>query len=340
MTALTVTVPRMTRVTWYKHRVSVLGIPAVFLLAALLLWIDGMLQRHWISVHHLAGCLVANEGYGSVCDSGSGARSAIFAQFTDPFRTNITEVGAVVLPALVGLFAGVPWVAREFESGAFRFTWTQSISGRRWLLGTFAPLVLLAAVTAAVYGIAAHWWFQVAQWRSGTSYNTWSWESFELNPLSILSWTLLTMSLALLLGVTIRRVLPAMIALVVTLGACVLLAQTWLREHLFGIGAVVKQVSWGINVGWPPDTTSYIARTWFRTPSGQRLSEETVFSRLANYQGNVDNWLTQHHYTYWVAYQPYSHRIWMELARNGILITAAALAVFASVWWLRIRPAE
>ena len=45
MTALTIkaiNVPRMTRVTWYTHRPSVLGIPGLFMLAAALLFIDSM----------------------------------------------------------------------------------------------------------------------------------------------------------------------------------------------------------------------------------------------------------------------------------------------------------
>jgi hypothetical protein len=131
-----------------------------------------------------------------------------------------------------------------------------------------------------------------------------------------------------------------MIALVVTLGVCVLVAMTWLREHLFSIGTAVKQVSWDGSSGWPPSTTSYTAQTWFQTPDGQRLSEYTVFLRLEHYQANPDNWISQHHYTFWVAYQPHSHLVWLELARNGILVAIAVLAVLASVWWLRIRPAD
>jgi len=45
MTALmikAISVPRMTRVTWYTHRPSVLGIPGLFMLAAALLFIDSM----------------------------------------------------------------------------------------------------------------------------------------------------------------------------------------------------------------------------------------------------------------------------------------------------------
>ena len=36
------TVRRMTRATWYKHRFSVVGLPAVFLLAALALFADSV----------------------------------------------------------------------------------------------------------------------------------------------------------------------------------------------------------------------------------------------------------------------------------------------------------
>jgi len=324
-----VTVLRMTRAAWYKHRFSVVGIPAVFLLAALALFAGSIVQRHWLSVHHLSGCLVANETTG-----GSWCQSAVWASFSSPGQTPDGIVVAVLaLPVLAGLFAGVPWVAREFESGAFRFTWTQGTGPRHWLLGTFGALVLLAAVSAAIYGAAASWWYQVAQWQEGTSIWSWRWSSFELTPLSLAGWTVLAMALALLCGVLIRRVLPAMIAFLVTLGACAYLSETWLRPWLFGIGTTVQQVSWSTSAGWPPSTTTYTVQSWLQTPSGRRVTDLSA----AN---NVSAWIAQHHYTSWVAYQPHNHQIWLELARNGILITAAAVAVLASVWWLRIRPAD
>ena len=324
-----VTVLRATRAAWYKHRFSVVGIPAVFLLAALALFAGSIVQRHWLSVHHLSGCLVANETTG-----GSWCQSAVWASFSSPGQTPDGIVVAVLaLPVLAGLFAGVPWVAREFESGAFRFTWTQGTGPRHWLLGTFGPLAMLAAVSAAIYGAAASWWYQVAQWQEGTSIWSWRWSSFELTPLSLAGWTVLAMALALLCGVLIRRVLPAMIAFLVTLGACAYLSETWLRPWLFGIGTTVQQVSWSTSAGWPPSTTTYTVQSWLQTPSGRRVTDLSA----AN---NVSAWIAQHHYTSWVAYQPHNHLIWLELARNGILITVAAFAVLASVWWLRIRPAD
>ena len=345
MTALmikAVKVPRMTRVTWYKHRVSVLGIPGLFLLAAALLFIDSVLQRHWISSHHFTYCLAyADNATSSRClTQNSPSSLGAFAGFVNYWRTEGTVVAVFLLAAATGLFAGVPWVAREFEGGGFRFTWTQSVSPLRWLLGTFGPLTLLAAVTAAICGVAARWWFQVAQWRLDGGTTPWGWESLEMTPLSMVSWTLLAMALAMLLGVTIRRVLPAMIAFAVTFGGCVVLSRTWLPEFLFRVGDIPLQVSYSTQEY--PARASYVAQMWFARPGGPKLNPMTVSAQMYNGPQPLDpvRWLTQHHLTEWIAYQPHSHLVWLALARDGILVAVAALAVLASVWWLGKHPAE
>src|SRR5580700_9268798 len=101
MTAMTVL--RTTRAVWYQHRFSVVGLPAVFLLAALALFADSVVQRHWLSVHHLNGCLVADATTGgSWC-----VASAAWASFSSPSQTpNVIAVAVLALPVLVGLFAG------------------------------------------------------------------------------------------------------------------------------------------------------------------------------------------------------------------------------------------
>jgi hypothetical protein len=344
MTALmikAIKVPRMTQVTWYRHRALVLGIPGLYLLAAALLVIDSVLQRHWVSSQHLTYCLAyADNSTSSRClTQNSPYTLGVFAGFVDYWRTEGTVLAVFLLAAVTGLFAGVPWVAREFEGGGFRFTWTQSVSPRRWLLGTFGPLTVLAGAVAAICGVAAHWWFQVAQFRLDGGTTPWGWESLEMTPLSMVSWTLLAMALALLLGVTIRRVLPAMIAFAVTFGGCLVLAQTWLPEFLFRVGTIPLRLN-SSTQEYP--TNSYVAQTWFARPGGPKLSPMTVYAQLNNAPQPLDlaRWLTQHHLSEWVAYQPHSHLVWLALARNVILVAVAVLAVLASVWWLRKHPAE
>jgi hypothetical protein len=333
-------VPRMTRVTWYKHRTLVLGIPGMFLLAAALLVIAGLLPRHWISAQHFTYCQTySGNGTSSSClTENSLPTLGVFGAIVTYFRTEGAVLAVFSLAAVAGLFGGVPWVAREFEGGGFRFTWTQSVSPLRWLLGTFGLLTLLAAVAAAICGVAAHWWFQVTQFPPGGT-NPWGWESIETTPLSMASWTLLAMALALLLGVLIRRVLPAMVAFAVTFGGCVLAAQTWLPEFLFRVGESSVRIIDSPNQTYPE--MSYIAQTWFARPGGPKLNPMAVVEQLRGYstaQGN--RWLAQRHLSEWIAYQPHSHLVWLVLARNGILVAFAALAVLASVWWLRKHPAE
>jgi hypothetical protein len=335
-----VAVPRMTRVTWYKHRASMLGIPGLFLLAAVLLVIDSLVQRHWISSHHFGYCLAyADNDTTSRClTQNAFYRLGIFAEFVNYWRTEVPVVTVFLLAAMAGMFAGVPWVAREFEGGGFRYTWTQGVSPLRWLLGTFGSLTLIAAVAAAICGVAVHWWFQVAQFRLDGGTTPWGWESAEMTPLSLVSWTLLAMALALLLGVTIRRVLPAMITFAVTFGGCAVLARTWLPEFLFRIGDITVPLN-PANTQWPTAIT-YVAQDWFARPGGPRISPQTVEAQPGFYGPQRVRWLTQHHLTEWIAYQPRSHLAGLLLARNGILVAVAVLLVLASLGWLRWHPAE
>jgi hypothetical protein len=105
-----VNVPRMTRVTWYKHRALMLGIPGLFLLAAALLVIDSVLQRHWVSSHHLTYCLTyanndtsgtyANNDTSSRCLSATASSQlGVFGIFINYWRTEVPVVAVFALAA-------------------------------------------------------------------------------------------------------------------------------------------------------------------------------------------------------------------------------------------------
>ena len=63
--------------------------------------------------------------------------------------TNVILKGGFVLqavPALIGAFVGAPVLARELETGTFRYAWTQGFGRWRW---TLAKLVALGVAVAA-----------------------------------------------------------------------------------------------------------------------------------------------------------------------------------------------
>ena len=119
---------RMTWVTWRQHRIALGGV-AVFLGAlAVWLWIAGL------QLHHAYDAAIACH------PAGSTACSELIFNFD---ATGGMLKGGFVLqpvPALIGAFLGPLVLAREIETGTFRYAWTQGFGRWRW---TLAKLVLL-----------------------------------------------------------------------------------------------------------------------------------------------------------------------------------------------------
>ena len=123
-------------VTW-RHQFSVaLGGVAVFLgVLTVWLWTTGL------SVHHAYDATVACRPVGS---------AKLNNLAIDFESTNSFLKGGFVLqriPALIGAFIGPVVLAREFETGTFRYAWTQAFGRWRWAL---AKLVLLGVAVASL----------------------------------------------------------------------------------------------------------------------------------------------------------------------------------------------
>ena len=139
---------RMAWVTWRQHRATLLSVPALFGALAVFLLIAGL------RIHHDYAVLTACHPFGSAhCQ----ARSSSF-NGTDWTLANTFGILLLLAPALVGAFAGAPVLARELETGTYRYAWTQGYGRTRWAI---AKLVLIAVTVTAVAGaFSALWtWF-------------------------------------------------------------------------------------------------------------------------------------------------------------------------------------
>jgi hypothetical protein len=122
-------------VIWRQHRVALgamgLGLGAL----AAYLWVVG------VQLHHTYAAAIACHPAGT----------AACTQLTDSFNGMTRQLWygypLQPVPALMGAFIGAPVVAREVETGTFRFAWAQGFQRWRWALAKF--LVLGAVVTAA-----------------------------------------------------------------------------------------------------------------------------------------------------------------------------------------------
>lgn len=65
------------------------------------------------------------------------------------------RIGAFLTPFALGLFLGVPVVAREIEGRTAGIAWTLSRSRSRWLIQRALPLLIVVIVLAAAVGIGS-----------------------------------------------------------------------------------------------------------------------------------------------------------------------------------------
>ena len=76
----------------------------------------------------------------------------------DGFLANGLILQAV--PALIGAFVGAPVLARELETGTFRYAWTQGFGRWRWTLAKLVALAVVVTAAAGALSVLFSWYYQ------------------------------------------------------------------------------------------------------------------------------------------------------------------------------------
>jgi hypothetical protein len=253
------------------------------------------------------------------------------------------------VPALIGAFVGAPVLAREMETGTFRYAWTQGFGRWRW---TLAKLVLLAVVVAAAAGaisVLFSWYYQ-PYFAAGNQTLNLSEASpfapglFDLREATFAAWTLAAFAIGALAGMLIRRVVPAIVATLAAYTGLALAAGLYLRQHY-----MTPLLTSNPNV--PPNVpgSAWVVSQWY-AKGGQPASQSVLSQvlqgapQLAGKGGvpqslDVTQYLNQHGYTLWTSYQPGS-RFWpFQWIEGGWLLALSVLLIAATVWLVRRRAA-
>ena len=308
---------RMAWVTWRQHRIALAGV-AVFLGAlAVWLWIAGL------QLHHAYAAATA-------CHPASPACADLITafNFTNSFLVNGYTLQPV--PALIGAFAGAPVLARELETGTFRYAWTQGFGRTRW---TLAKLVLLAAaVTAAAAALSVLFsWYYQPYFNPGNQALNLSGASpfeaglFDLRGVAFAAWTLAAFAIGALAGMLIRRVVPAMAATLAAYTGLALAAGNLLRQHymtplttnrnLPGSAWIMSQ--WGTKGGkfaFAGRPSESLLQQLCPVPAVGPLGKPSPET--------LAQCLSQHGYTQWTSYHPVS-RFWPFQWIEGRAVNAA-----------------
>ena len=245
------------------------------------------------------------------------------------------------LPGLIGVFVGAPLVARELESGTFRFAWTQGRSRAQWIVTKLVLLGAALAVLTLAFSALFTWWYGPLDAISGrmTTYG-----AYEVSGLVFAARTLFGFTLGALLGVVIRRTVPAMAATGAAWVAVMLSSLIYLRPlirwPITALGALAKGANSGsASVPVNADVVSH----WIQDAAGHHISDQQLFRQAIATNGGLPSpqqyhaYLTQHHYSQWVSYRP-NDWFWhfQILEACGYAFVAVLLAV-ATVLLVRRR---
>ena len=312
---------RMAWVTWRQHRTALAGV-AVFLGAlAVFLWLTGL------QLHH---------AYAADCHPASSIACTI--NFTGKYAitANIVSIFLQAVPALIGAFAGAPVLARELETGTFRYAWTQGFGRWRWAL---AKLVLLAvAVTAAAAALSALYsWYNQPFFAVGYAI-PFATRLFGLGEVAFPAWTLAAFAIGTLAGMLIRRVVPAIAATLAVYAALAVTTGLYLRQHymapLLTSNLNLPGSAWLVNQWYTKD-----GKFAFGARGSGIVNAVTQLCSRGRSGLSPGQCLSQHGYTQWTSYQPGS-RFWpFQWIEGGWLLALSILLIAVTVWLVRRRAA-
>jgi ABC-2 family transporter protein len=308
---------RMAWVTWRQHRFALAGVAALLGALAVYLWLTGL------QIHH---------SYATACHPASSLACAM--NFTGRYGITVIVVSIFLqaVPALIGAFAGAPVLARELETGTFRYAWTQGIGRWRWTLGKLVPLAVAVAAAAGAFSVLFSWYNQPF-FAAGYAI-PFSTRVFDLRGVAFAAWTLAAFAIGVLAGMLIRRVVPAIAAALAVYAGLAFATAVFLREHYMTPLLTTK-----LNL----PGTAWIVSQWYdkggKFAFGARGSGiVSALSQLCP-SGNIPpgQCLSQHGYTMWSSYQPGS-RFWpFQWIEGGWLLALSALLIATTVWLVRRR---
>jgi hypothetical protein len=321
----------MVWVTWRQDRATLLGSLALLGGLAVLLAISGSaMQALWMQLG-LDRCPWPPTAHDSCY--------LRVSEFENRFPVNRAFYiidGLHLIPVLIGMFAGAPLLARELESGTFRFAWTQGVGRTRWLA---AKLVLLAIpLTLMTYALGQlfTWWLGIVDY---SHTDRWAARSFDVGGSVLAAWTLLAFAIGTFAGVAIRQTVKAMAATAAASGVLAVFLPLLIHPILLAQFAITGPAPYA-SIGARGDLVLDHGLT---DPNGSRLtgdSANTISDQVSNLPaGQADIWLSEHHYTYWILYEP-ANRYWiMQTVEAAGLTILALLISVATIRWVRHRAA-
>jgi len=333
--------------TWRQFRAQAIAAAAALAILALIFGMTGPHLAHLYDVSGLATCHARCSGLTA------GFLDSVKADAIYPVLYIAGVMLLYVTPGVIGVFWGAPLVTRELEAGTFRLAWNQSVTRTRWMAAKLALTGLAAMVTAGLLSLVITWWASPVDRAGGfpTSFgqlSRFSPVAFGARDIVPVSYAAFGFALGVVVGVLVRRTVPAMAITLAVFTAVQLIMPNVVRPHLLTPVTVTAPVTVSLAtaiVGHNGQLTmpvtglpgAWVFSNQTITPSGRVFTMPDVPACNSGTQQQCDAWLATQHLRRQISYQPAS-RFWAFQGYEAALYLALALALAGfCVWWIRHR---
>lgn len=151
--------------------------------------------------------------------------------FDDAYTGQLQMIGVLLIavPALIGIFWGAPLISRELEERTDRLVWNQSVTRTRWLATKLVLLTLAAVLVTGAFSLLLTWNASRYDGFLGDRFGALTFASRNVAPLGYAAFAFV---LGTVVGLAVRRTLPAMALTLVVFAVVQLIVPSMVREHL------------------------------------------------------------------------------------------------------------
>jgi hypothetical protein len=283
-------------------------------------------------------------------------RDTVFDSTIDGLVVNLVKLTLLGLPLLLGLFWGVPLIAKEYAANTNKLVWTQGITRRKWLTTKLAWTLLATVLYAGVFAALATWFSRTGNVISSDRFTELAFSSQAIVPVAT---AVFAVAVGAMFGAWFKKLLPALgatLALLIVVQVAVPLVA---RPH-YQAAQTYTQALDTPDRGRQFDPTGPSAEDWttdsrIATSAGQVLDtnnppEQCVVKEdgkkveggaFATGSGPIIGFgcLKSLDYHWEVTYQP-GHRYWnFQRIEMALYLVLAGVAVVATYWIVLKRDA-
>lgn len=283
---------------------------------------------------------------------------------TDQTLSYFAVAAMILVPPLIGMFWGAPLIARELEYGTYRLVWNQSVTRGRWLAVKLGLTGLAVAAATGLLCMAVTWWFDPIDKAVNAGAKPpgllllprMDIAMFDARGIAPMGYAAFAFTLGALLGVLIRRAVPAMAATLAVYAAVQIAVPLWIRPHLVPATHTTIAITSSSRVSYSPGslqlnigkdgawlisqhTAGAAGRTglpsWFTDCFAIKSAAPPPSAQLKACIARLGN----EGYHQVATYQPAGHFWPLQFAETGMFLVLALLLAGCCVWWTTRRLA-